>query len=203
MAIAAVNGGYSHFKWRYGDRRGIFPSVRGPAREMISFGQQDEDKITGIMLADDDGRKWFVGDLALEHCGRVLSRPEGREWVSTPAYLMYWHAALTEMTTATKVELQVVSGLPIDYFREQRGLLTERILRRHRIQRNGRGGQTFEVSELVVLPELLGALFCCVIDSKGREHDNMVSLGHVGIVDVGGHNVNFMGVNKMIPKRDD
>lgn len=203
MDIAAVNGGYSHFKWRYKKRQGIFPSVRGPARELIKV-EGLSDGAGGILLEDDDGRRWFVGDLALEHSGRVLSRPEGRGWVTTPAYLMYWQAALSEMSGAFRpVDLLVVTGLPIDYFREQRDVLAERMVGKHRVRRGWRGTQTFVIQNLVVLPELLGSLFCCVIDSKGQEHDNVASLGHVGIVDVGGHNVNFMGVNEMVPRRDE
>jgi hypothetical protein len=202
MDVAAVNSGYSHIKWRYKKRRGIFPSVRGPAREMIMVeGQED---IGGIVLRDDDGREWFVGDLALEHCGRVVSRPEGRDWVSTEAYLMYWRAAFSEMSGAVKpVGLKVVSGLPIDYYREQKIILNRRIQGEHQFCRAGRGRQTFRVAEVVVLPELMGSLFCCVIDRSGKEHDNVISLGDIGIVDVGGHNVNFMGVKGMVPRRDE
>ena len=204
MDVAAVNGGYSHFKWRYKGRRGIFPSVRGPARELIQFQGGGQQEVNGILLRDDDGREWFVGDLALEYCGRVVSRPEGRDWVSTAAYLMYWRAALSEMTAACRpVEVQVVTGLPIDYFRVQRDILAERIKGEHRARRGWRGTQTFVVKELMVLPELMGSLFCCTIDAKGQEYDNIASLGHAGIVDVGGHNVNFMGVDKMVPLRDE
>lgn len=204
MDVGAVNGGYSHFKWRYKNRRGIFPAVRGPSRELIMVEGGIEQEINGILLRDDDGREWFVGDLALEHCGRVLSRPEGREWVTTPVYLMFWHAALSEMSAACRpVEVQVVTGLPIDYFREQRDILAERIKGEHRVRRAWRGTQTFVVKDLMVLPELMGSLFCCMIDARGQERDNLASMGHVGIVDVGGHNVNFMGVDSMVPRRDE
>lgn len=202
MDVGAVNGGYSHFKWRYKGRRGIFPSVRGPAREMIQVGENT--RVDGIWLRDGEEREWYVGDLALQHSGRVVSRPEGREWVTTPAYLMYWMAAFSEMSAACRpVELKVVTGLPIDYYRDQRALLNQRIMGEHQFWRGGRGRQTFMVKEMAILPELMGSLFCCTIDAKGREYDNVASLGHVGIVDVGGHNVNFMGVDKMVPQRDE
>jgi len=155
-------------------------------------------------LRDADGRDWFVGDFALQHCGRVLSRPEGRDWVTTPAYAMYWQAAFSEMSAACRpVELKVVTGLPIDYYREQRVILDRQVVGEHQIRRGSRGRQTFVVQELAILPELMGSLFCCVIDARGQERDNLTSMGHVGIVDVGGHNVNFMGVERMVPKRDE
>lgn len=204
MDVAAVNGGYSHFKWHYKKRQGIFPSVRGPARELIQIEGSGQPEAGGILLQDAEGRQWFVGDFALEHSGRVLSRPEGRGWINTPAYLMYWQAALSEMSAASRpVEVQVVTGLPIDYFREQRGILAERIKGEQKTRRGGRGTQTFLIKDLVVLPELMGSLFCCIIDAKGQEYDNIASLGHIGIVDVGGHNVNFMGTSGMVPRRDE
>lgn len=199
MDVGSVNGGYSHFKWRYKKRRGMFPSVRGPARELI---QVESQSVNGITLADDDERQWFVGDLALEQCGRLLSRPEGRDWILSSAYGMYWQAALSEMTsTFHPVEIQVVTGLPIDYYAEQRGLLRERLEGEHKVRRVGRSTQSFTISEIVVLPELMGSLFCCTINKRGQEVDNIASLGHVGIVDVGGHNTNFMGIEGMVPRR--
>lgn len=202
MDVAAVNGGYSHFKWRYKGRRGIFPSVRGPARELIQI--EEANKVPGIALQDGEERVWFVGDMALEHSGAVLSRPEGREWTGTSAYKMYWQAAFSEMTACMRpVELKVVTGLPIDYFREQRVVLNQALVGEHQFVRVDRGRQTFRIAELVILPELMGSLFCCVIDARGQEADNVASLGHLGVVDVGGHNVNFMGVEAMVPKRDE
>ncbi len=199
MDIAAVNGGYSHFKWRYKKRRGIFAAVRGPARDMILA-----DRVDGIVLQDREERAWFVGELALQHSGRMLSRPEGREWVKTAAYEMYWQAALSEMSAACRpVELKVVTGLPIDYYGEQRVLLDNLLAKEHQFLRGGRGRQTFRIAEVQILPELMGSLFCCTIDAKGQEYDNLASQGRVGIVDAGGHNVNFMGVDAMVPKRDE
>lgn len=202
MDVGAVNGGYSHFKFRYKGRRGIFPSVRGPARELIQVGE--ESPVDGIVLEDEDGRAWFVGDLALEHSGRVLSRPEGREWVKSAAYLMYWQAAMSEMSAACRpVELKVVTGLPIDYYAAQRRWLEILLMGEHQIHRGGRCRQTFRIAELEIIPELMGSLFCCVIDTNGQEHDNVASLGHVAIADVGGHNVNYMGVDRMVPQGDE
>jgi hypothetical protein len=202
MDVAAVNGGYSHFKWRYKGRRGIFPAVRGPARELIQI--EEDAPVDGILLRDENERAWFVGDLALEHSGRVLSRPEGREWVKSAAYLMYWQAALSEMSAACRpVELKMVTGLPIDYYAEQRVWLNNLLVGEHQFSRGGRGRQMFRIAELEVLPELMGSLFCCVIDAKGQEVDNLFSLGHIAVMDVGGHNVNYLGVNKMVPQKDE
>lgn len=206
MDVAAVNAGYTFTKWRYKTRSGLFASVRGPANEaLFSMGSEESNALALELLDKRDqgtGETWFVGREAIRQ-SLTLSRPESRGWIYTDEYHMLWHAALSEMTTQLRpVKLHVVTGLPVDYYRSQEGDLASWLVQRHAVKRVGRRAyQQFEIEQATVIPELLGILFTLCIDANGDLKDNIVSLGRVGVLDVGGHNTGFLVADALEPIR--
>ena len=206
MDIGAVNAGYAFTKWKYKGRRELFPSVRGPADEQLfSIRDSDSPAITLEVLNEEGkttGERWFVGREAVDQ-SLTLSRPESRNWIYTEEYRMLWHAALSEMTTQFRpVDLHVVTGLPVNYYRDQRDDLEEWLVRMHKVKRAGRRSlQQFNVQQATVIPELLGILFALCITPDGELLENRISLGRVGVLDVGGHNTGFLVADALDPVR--
>jgi len=206
MDIGAVNTGYSHTKWRYKLRQGLMASVRGPADADFYSDTVSEDTIALITLDSrgdpvEPSQVWFVGQEAVEQ-SVTLSRRENRGWIYSEEYRMLWHAAFSEMTTQFRpVKLRVVTGLPVNYFREQRDDLQEWLEQEHRVKRVGRSTQSFTIEEAYVMPELLGILYALTLTPEGREVDNIISQGRVGVLDWGGHNTGFLVADQMKPIR--
>lgn len=185
--------GYSSTKWLRGMGRGIFPSVVGnlqEARFTVDRGVPSK----SIVLFDGDGQ-WLVGDAAVLQSS-LVARREDRAWIESAEYRRLWQAALSEVTAGSRVDLQIVTGLPVTYFSD-RDVLRTRFLGELRVARQGRGTQRLTVRDLIVMPQPFGSLLGVCLDKNGRIVNRSIAEGRVGIMDVGGKTTGFLSVDKL------
>ncbi len=186
-----IDIGYSSVKAVVGHRRISFPSVVGtPDRARFSLNGHAAD----IVLDLPDG-SWLVGQGAVEQ-SRFLNRREDRAWIESDEYYRLVLAVLTEVTTATVVDLLVVTGLPVAFYSDK-ATLRDRFLGEHRATREGRRSQVFRVVDCRVIPQPFGALLAEALDDRGRIVDQDLATGAVGVVDVGGKTTNLLSVNRL------
>ncbi len=191
---AGIDVGYSHTKVVAQGIAQRFPSICGNVeRERFALNGRD----AGVVILDipNDG-KWVVGAGALR-LSRFKPRHEDRDWIETPAYLRYYLAGLTELTTANYCEIQVVTGLPVTYFSQDRERLTSRLAGEFRVQREGRNWQRFRVTQVAVIPQPFGTLLCEVLDDRGRIVNKDLATGRVGIIDIGGKTTGYLSVDNL------
>lgn len=191
--IVGLDCGYSHTKAISGQRRVIFPSVCGNL-EQARFSVNSNSEASAIIL-DEGAARWLVGDEAVRQ-SRMVSRREDRLWLTSLEYGRLWWAALTEITTANRVEMQIVTGLPVTYFAD-RTVIRERFRGGHRVKRSGRGAQFFIVTDLMVMPQPFGALLAACLDDRGRIVNTDIAEGRVGVIDVGGKTTGFLSVDAL------
>jgi plasmid segregation protein ParM len=183
--------GYSRTKV-IGDRaRADFASVTGtPDRARFSLNGADK----GIHLVCP--RPVLVGDLAVIQ-SRHIERREDRGWIESEAYHDLLLAALTELTTATHVDLTIVSGLPVQFYERDKGTLAGLLAGEHKVQREDRRAQTFTVSQARVIPQGFGALLSVCLNDRGDIVRPDLANGRVGLIDVGGKTTNLLSVNRL------
>jgi len=185
--LTAVDEGYSHVKGATDGRRTIFPSVLGEVQQ--AHLDLDLARRNGYIQIETDAGAWLVGQGAIEQSG-LVTRRQDRGWIETPEYLALLLAAITELSTATGITVELVTGLPVGYFAD-RGKLAERLKGVHNVKRAGRPrGQRIEISEVVILPQGLAAVLSEALDARGKVRPGPVSEGMVGLLDIGGHTVN-------------
>lgn len=183
--------GYSRTKAVYPGGMVDFASVVGsPDHARFSLNGHGR----GIILTTP--RHVAVGDVAVEQ-SRYLERREDRGWITSEAYHDLTLAALTEVTQATHVDLTVVSGLPIAFYERDKDTLRARLLGTHQVNRDGRRGQSFTVTEARVIPQGFGALLSVVLDDQGRIIKPDLADAKIGLVDVGGKTTNLLSVNHL------
>lgn len=187
--------GYSAVKAIAGGRPPVtFPSVVGtPERARFSLNDAAGSE---IFLELPDGATWLVGQGAVEQ-SRFVNRREDRSWIESDEYYHLAMAAFTELTTATSIELLVVTGLPVAYYQVDRDRLHDLFLGEHRAGRPGRRQQVFRVTDCRVIPQPFGALLALALDDRGRIADQGLATGAVGIIDVGGKTTNLLSVNRL------
>jgi plasmid segregation protein ParM len=186
---AGIDVGYSHTKVVSGDRRAHFPSVVGtPERSRFSLTGDG-----GIVLLEPSNVA--VGAGAVEQ-SRFLHRREDRRWVESPEWYALALAAFTELTPAHWAELRIVTGLPVAFFGD-RAVVRDRLLGEHRVHREGRGAQTFKVTDCRVIPQPFGALLAACLDDRGQVSDRDLVTGRVGIIDAGGKTCNLLAVHRL------
>ncbi len=184
--IVAIDVGYSHTKGATDGRRTIFPSVWGEVQQA----HLDLDLATRnnyLQIGTDDGT-WFIGDAAIEQSG-LQSRRQDRKWIVTPEYQALMMAAITELTSGSPVSIQMITGLPVNYFADK-GDMVKRLQGSHQVRRSGRRAQRLEIGDVVVLPQGLAAVLSEALDDKGKIRPGPVAEGRVGLLDIGGHTVN-------------
>jgi len=182
--------GYSHTKAVSGGRRAQFPSVVGtPDKARFSL----NGNAASIVLVDPDHVQ--VGEGAVTQ-SRFLHRREDRKWIEGDEWYTLFLASITELTTAKRAELRIVTGLPVAFYGD-RATVRDRLLGNHRAQREGRNAQALQVTEAKVIPQPFGALLAVCLDDKGRITDKDLATGAVGILDVGGKTTNLLSVNRL------
>jgi plasmid segregation protein ParM len=189
MMNAGLDIGYSHTKAISGDRRIVFPSVAGtPDRARFSL-----NTTTSIVLVEPEPVQ--VGEGAVQQ-SRFLHRREDRHWIDGDEWYSLFLAALTELTTAKRADLRIVTGLPVAFYHDRQGV-RDRLLGSHRVQREGQHAQTFQVIDCRIIPQPFGALLAVCLDDRGRIIAQDLATGAVGVVDVGGKTTNLLSVNRL------
>jgi PRTRC genetic system protein D len=136
-----------------------------------------------------------VGEAAVNQ-SRFLNRREDRRWIESDEYLNLFYAAMSELTTATRANLLMVTGLPVAFF-DDRETVKSRFLGTHTIQREDRHAQTLTVTACHVIPQPFGTLLSVVLDDNGRIVDNRLATGEVGVIDIGGKTTNLLSVSSL------
>jgi len=181
--------GYSAVKAVAGDRRVTFPSAVGtPDKARFSLNGTN-----AIILLQPDHVQ--VGQEAILQ-SRFLNRREDRHWIESDEWYSLFLAALSELTTATAVDLRIVTGLPVAFYAD-RDAVRDRILGEHRTQREGRHAQVFKVTEARVIPQPFGCLLAATLGDGGGVVDQGLATGAVGIIDIGGKTTNLLSVNRL------
>jgi plasmid segregation protein ParM len=181
--------GYSAVKAISGDRRVTFPSATGtPDKARFSLNGSQ-----AIVLVHPDHVQ--VGEGAIRQ-SRFVKPREDRQWIESDNWYHLFLASLTELTTAKRAEIRIVTGLPVAFYGDK-VTVRDRLLGDHRTQREGRHAQTFRVTACRVIPQPFGALLAVTLNSRGRAVDNTLATGAVGVVDVGGKTTNLLSVDRL------
>jgi hypothetical protein len=181
--------GYSATKTISGDRRATFPSVVGTP-DKARFSLNGNESI--VLLSPDHVQ---VGEGAVRQ-SRFIAPREDRAWVTSEVWRNLARAALTEITTANRADLRVVTGLPVAFY-DDRQAVRDWLLGDHRVQREDRRAQTFQVIACHVIPQPFGALLSVALDNHGRIVDRALATSTVGVVDVGGKTTNLLSVDHL------
>jgi plasmid segregation protein ParM len=182
--------GYSAVKAVSGKRRVHFPSAVGtPDKARFSLNGTE----SSIVLVEPDHVQVGKGAIAQS---RFLHRREDRRWVESDQWYTLFLAAMTELTSAKRAELRIVTGLPVAFYGDRQAV-RDRLLGGHRAQREGRNAQALTVTDVRVIPQPFGALLAATLDDKGRITDAELATGAVGVVDVGGKTTNLLSVNRL------
>lgn len=187
MQVLGLDIGYGFTKCTDGRRQQIFKSVLGEPSEVQFTESLVEDGTPTPRHIELDGEAWFVGELA-----ELQSR--GRSFTLDPQQFVSRHAlplalAAIAPLVADGEPVRLVTGLPISFFRRQRGELTALLNKRHRVilidAAGNRSERNIPVDRVKVIPQPFGSLFHLVLDDSGRPVGQNLLKEKVGIIDVG------------------
>jgi plasmid segregation protein ParM len=184
-----IDIGYAAIKAITDGRCATFPSAVGtPDKASFSI-----NGTSGIIL--EAPHNVSVGQEAVTQ-SRFLQRREDRGWIESTEWYALFLAALTELTTASRVDVGLVTGLPVAFYGDKPKVQAV-LLGEHVVKREDRGTQRFVVNSARVVPQPFGALLCECLDKRGIITDHDIANGQVGVIDVGGKTTNLLAVRKL------
>jgi len=168
-----------------------FPSITGtPDKSRFSLNGHDN----GIILTKPYHK--LVGEN-VEDQSLFAVRWEDRDWIRTDDYAALLYAAMSEMTTSFHINVNLVTGLPVRFYEQDRDYLRDRLLGQHQLHREGRKPQTININRVKIVPQNVGAYLSVALDDRGRQAvDADFISGRVGVIDIGSLTTNYLVMSK-------
>lgn len=187
-----IDLGYANIKivWPFGKR--TFPTVAGTP-EQSAFTLSGKAYVFQIEYED---RTYNIGHSAVDH-SRQATRREDRGWLDSETYMVFLHAALSEVQKEGTYEAIIVTGLPVSFYELDKDKIKQRFEGIHHIKRDKNNTFTVNVTKCIVIPQPMGTLANVALNDEGKVADGRIFVGRVGVIDIGGKTTNLLHALKM------
>ena len=187
MEYLGVDVGFGYTKSYDGDRSFIFKSIIGDAAEIQFQSGFSEGGILENLHVTVEDKDYYVGDLAEKQSNVRDFTLDQNALVENNAKIL----ALTSLaffSGPASREHNVVTGLPIRFFKQYRSRYVSMLEGKHRILLHNRDEiqeKILDIKKVRVLPQPFGAVFNLLMNNHGRIVDRDVARQKFGIIDIG------------------
>ena len=187
MEYLGVDVGFGYTKSYDGDRSFIFKSIIGDATEIQFQSGFSEGGMLENLHVTVDGKDYYIGDLAEKQSNVRDFTLDQNTLVENNAKIL----ALTSLaffSGSAEREYNVVTGLPIRFFKQYRSRYVSMLEGTHRISIHNRDEveeKVLDIKKVRVLPQPFGAVFNLLMNNHGRIVDRDVARQKFGVVDIG------------------
>ncbi|MDX1433850.1 MAG: ParM/StbA family protein [Gammaproteobacteria bacterium] len=188
MKVVGIDIGFGFTKATSGAETLIFKSIFGEATEiqfreqMLSAAGADEHLHIEI-----DGESYFVGELA-ERQSHVRSFTLDQNQFITNFSKTMAMSALSRLVQPNET-VNLVTGLPVSYYRRHREELSGLLLGSHVLTRVDLAGKRHDipltVNQVRVIPQPFGSLFNLMLTDNAEVYDKRFVQEKIGVIDVG------------------
>jgi plasmid segregation protein ParM len=183
MEVIGIDIGFGFTKATNGKETIIFKSIFGDASEIQFWADFGDSSPTDHIHVAIDGKSYFVGDLA-EQQSSVLNFTLDQERLISD-YVRILALTVTGLffnnNTPINVPINVVSGLPIGYFKQNHERFNEILTGHHSVTYHSHNGEKstreIYINKVRMLPQPLGSI--------------LNNLQKVGVVDIGFRTTDF------------
>jgi len=165
----------------------IFKSLLGDATGLQFWSDFSEVSPTEYFHVTIDGKTYFVGDLA-ENQSNVRHFTLDQDKLITDFVKILALTAAGFMGTEDE-PINLVSGLPIIYFKEKKNAFTEILKGKHEIIFTQPDGKTvrklISIDKICMLPQPIGSALNVVLNDDGKLIDQDLAKKKVGVIDIG------------------
>ncbi len=200
MEVLGIDIGFGFTKATNGKECLVFKSVLGEAAEM-----QYQEAILAGGAAEEHlqlefaGRSLFLGDLAERQSQvRFFTLDQGH-FVRDHAQVLAIGAGAH--LVGSHIPVNVVTGLPIGFYRQHREELTRLLQGEHSVTLVLPGGKRQEkslnVNKVRVIPQPFGSLFNLMLNDLGEVGDKRLVRDKIGLIDVGFRTCDFTISDRM------
>ncbi len=197
MQVLGIDIGFGFTKATDGKETVVFKSIYGDANEIQFWADFGDNSPIDHLHVTIDGKSYFVGDLA-EQQSSVLNFTLDQErliadFVKTLAVTVA--GMFLKNGSTINVPINVVSGLPIGYFKQNYERFNEILTGHHSITYHSHNGQEntkeIYINKVRMLPQPLGTVLNLLMNEKGKITNEELANQKVGVVDIGFRTTDF------------
>jgi plasmid segregation protein ParM len=188
VEILGIDIGFGFTKAGNGKETLIFKSVLGEATD-IQFREPvlGEGSAEEHLQVEVDGKSFFVGELAERQSNVRFFTLDQAQFISRFAKTLALAAAARMVGSFLPINL--VTGLPIGYYREHKDELARVLQGEHKVAfidaEGKRQEKTINVNKVRVIPQPFGSMFNLMLNDLGEISDHRLVKEKIGIIDVG------------------
>ncbi|MCJ7773128.1 MAG: ParM/StbA family protein, partial [Desulfobacterales bacterium] len=199
MELLGIDIGFGFTKATNGQDMLIFKSLFGDSKEMqfwADFGESVEEDYFHVTI---EGRSYFVGNLA-EQQSNV------RQFTLDQDKLISDFIKILALTAAGKfygseVPINVVSGLPIGYFKQNQERFAKTLRGYHEVTYQKPDGSKISkkiyINKVRMMPQPLGTIINLLMDENGKIVNKELENQKVGVIDIGFRTTDFTIFDKL------
>ena len=203
MQILGIDVGFGFTKATNGKDTFIFKSIFGEDADIQFWADFGDDTPTDHIHVTIDGKSYFIGDLA-EQQSSVLHFTLDQEKLITD-YVKILSLAVAGMFLdkgeAINVPINLVSGLPIGFFKQNHERFDELLTGHHSVTYHSQNGQDttkeLYINKVRMLPQPLGSVLNLLMDDNGKIVNKTLANQKVGVVDIGFRTTDFTILDRL------
>ena len=203
MQILGIDVGFGFTKATNGKDTFIFKSIFGEDADIQFWADFGDDTPTDHIHVTIDGKSYFIGDLA-EQQSSVLHFTLDQEKLITD-YVKILSLAVAGMFMdkggAINVPINLVSGLPIGFFKQNHERFNELLTGHHSVTFHSQNGQEttkeLHINKVRMLPQPLGSVLNLLMDDNGKIVNKTLANQKVGVVDIGFRTTDFTILDRL------
>ena len=197
MEVIGIDIGFGFTKATNGKETIIFKSLFGDASEIQFWADFGDSSPTDHIHVSIDGKSYFVGDLAEQQSSVLNFTLDQERLISDYVRILALTASglFYNNNTPINVPINVVSGLPIDYFKQNHERFNEILTGHHTVSYHSHNGEKstreIYINKVRMLPQPLGSILNKLMDANGNIVDEELASQKVGVVDIGFRTTDF------------
>ena len=199
MNVAGIDIGFGFTKATNGKDFQIFKSILGEAAEIqfrINMGKGDNQPNLHVTV---DDQSYFLGDFA-EQQSSVKQFTLDQQQLMDEFVRVLALTALGNLTDSS-APLNIISGLPVGYYREYNQRLSKTLSGSQEITFNRADGTSevrrLNISKIRVIPQPLGSVLNLLFNEQGKIANRALTKYKVGVIDIGFRTTDFCIFDKM------
>ncbi len=193
MEIFGIDVGFGFTKATDGKEFAIFKSLLGEATDIQFQMNLGNRKLADNLHVTIDGQDYFVGDFADQQSNVRQFTLDQEKLISEFVKIL----ALTGLGNLTDkyVPINVVSGLPVSYYKNYHKRFIKTLKGHHEIVYHRPDGtnvsRRLNVNKIRMMPQPLGSIFNFLLDENGTMINKELAKQKIGVVDIGFQTTDF------------
>jgi len=188
MEILGIDIGFGFTKAFNGSQAPMFKSIFGEAVDIQFHSNFKSSPMFSTLHVTIDNRSYFVGDYA-EKQSNVRQFTLDQERLITDFVKIMALTAAGCSSSERDISTNVVSGLPVAYFKEHHKRFAKLLTGQHKIIYHQPDGTEIHkqiyIEKVRMMPQPLGSFFDILLDENGQIVNEVITGQKVGIIDIG------------------